>query len=101
MATHPIYATYLGIHDGDGLLDDATRDVEKYETLSDKGFLATETLRKAKVRREIARSTLAKAESALGQAKAQLTYADIASPADGVVVASTVPATPGVLVKPN
>jgi RND family efflux transporter MFP subunit len=68
-------------------LDDATRDVEKYETLSDKGFLATETLRKAKVRREIARSTLAKAESALGQAKAQLTYADIASPADGVVVA--------------
>jgi uncharacterized protein (DUF885 family) len=23
---HPIYATYLGIHDGDGRLDDATRD---------------------------------------------------------------------------
>lgn len=68
-------------------LDDATRDVEKYEKLSDQGFVPAETLRKSKVRREIARSTLARAESALAQASAQLTYADIASPADGVVVA--------------
>ena len=68
-------------------LDDAARDVTKYETLSDKGFLATETLRKVKVRREISRSTLARAEAALAQANAQLTYADVASPVDGVVVA--------------
>ena len=68
-------------------LDDATRDVEKYEKLSDQGFVPSETLRKSKVRREISRSTLARAESALAQATAQLTYADIASPADGVVVA--------------
>ena len=26
VANHPIYATYLGIHDSDGHLDDATRD---------------------------------------------------------------------------
>jgi RND family efflux transporter MFP subunit len=68
-------------------LDDAARDVEKYEKLSDHGFVPAETLRKSKVRREISRSTLARAESALAQASAQLTYADIASPADGVVVA--------------
>ncbi len=68
-------------------LDDATRDVEKYEKLSNQGFVPAETLRKSKVRREISRSTLARAESALEQATEQLTYADIASPADGVVVA--------------
>jgi RND family efflux transporter MFP subunit len=68
-------------------LGDATRDVEKYAILSEKGFVAGETLRKAKVRRDIARSTLARAESALASAAAQLGYVVIASPADGVVVA--------------
>jgi RND family efflux transporter MFP subunit len=68
-------------------LDDATRDVDKYEKLSDQGFVPTEVLRKAKVRRDISRSTLARAEAALAQASAQLTYADVASPVDGVVVA--------------
>ena len=69
-------------------LDDATRDVEKYEKLSDQGFVPTETLRKAKVRREISRSTLAPRRGRRWRRRtAQLTYADIASPVDGVVVA--------------
>ena len=38
MATHPIYATYLGIHDGDGLLDDATRDAVLQEIANAKAF---------------------------------------------------------------
>jgi RND family efflux transporter MFP subunit len=68
-------------------LEDATRDVDRYQKLTDQGFVPTETLRKAKVRRDISRSTLARAEAALASATAQLTYADVASPVDGVVVA--------------
>jgi len=67
-------------------LDDAERDVEKYAKLVADGFVPTETLRKAKVRRDIAQSTLAKAQAALASALAQRNYAEILSPVDGVVV---------------
>lgn len=68
-------------------LEDAERDVEKYDKLAVAGWAPTETLRKAKVRRDIARSSLSKAEAALASANAQRTYASIVSPIDGVVVA--------------
>lgn len=67
-------------------LEDAQRDVEKYEKLAAAGWAPTETLRKAKVRRDIAQTTLTKAEAALASANAQKTYASIVSPVDGVVV---------------
>jgi uncharacterized protein (DUF885 family) len=38
MAAHPIYATYLGIHDDDGRLDDATRDALVQEIADAKEF---------------------------------------------------------------
>lgn len=68
-------------------LDDAERDVEKYGKLAIDGYAPTETLRKSKVRRDIARSSLSKAEATLASANAQRTYASIVSPVDGVVVA--------------
>ena len=68
-------------------LEDAERDVEKYGRLAVDGYTPAETLRKAKVRRDIARSSLNRAEAALASANAQRTYASIVSPVDGVVVA--------------
>lgn len=68
-------------------LEDAERDVEKYGKLAVDGYAPAETLRKAKVRRDIARSSLSKAEAGLASANAQRTYASIVSPVDGVVVA--------------
>jgi RND family efflux transporter MFP subunit len=68
-------------------LEDAERDVEKYSKLAAGGYAPTETLRKAKVRGEIARSSLAKAQAALASANAQRSYSSILSPVDGVVVA--------------
>jgi uncharacterized protein (DUF885 family) len=41
IANHPIYATYLGIHDDDGRLDDATRDAVVQE-IADARRLETE-----------------------------------------------------------
>jgi uncharacterized protein (DUF885 family) len=38
MVNHPIYATYLGIHDDDALLDDATRDAVVQEIADEKEF---------------------------------------------------------------
>ena len=67
-------------------LEDAQRDVEKYEKLAASGWAPTETLRKATVRRDIARSSLTKAEAAFASANAQKSYATIISPVDGVVV---------------
>lgn len=68
-------------------LEDAERDVEKYGKLAVDGYAPAETLRKAKVRRDIARSSLSRAEATLASANAQRTYAAIVSPVDGVVVA--------------
>ena len=38
IADHPIYATYLGIHDDDGRLDDATRDALEQDIADAKTF---------------------------------------------------------------
>lgn len=67
-------------------LGDAEKDVQKYNSLVTTGAVASETLRKAKVRVDIARSTIDKARSALAAAEAQKGYATIVSPVDGVIV---------------
>lgn len=67
-------------------LEDAERDVEKYGRLIQTGAVATETLRKAKVRLDIAGATLDKTRSALAAAEAQKGYATVTSPVDGVIV---------------
>lgn len=70
-------------------IDDARADVEKYSKLAVTGAIAAETLRKAKVRVDVAQASLDKAQSALAAARAQKGYAAITSPMDGVVVAVT------------
>jgi RND family efflux transporter MFP subunit len=67
-------------------LDDAQLDVEKYLRLTSSGAIASETLRKAKVRGDVARANLDKARAGLAAAEAQKRYATITSPVDGVVV---------------
>ena len=67
-------------------LDDAQLDVEKYLRLSSSGAIASETLRKAKVRVDVARANLDKARAALAAAEAQKRYATITSPVDGVII---------------
>jgi RND family efflux transporter MFP subunit len=67
-------------------LDDAKADVEKYSKLAVTGAIAAETLRKAKVRVDVAQALLDKAQAALAAANAQKGYATITSPVDGVVV---------------
>lgn len=67
-------------------LDDAKADVEKYSKLAVTGAIAAETLRKAKVRVDVAQALLDKAQAALAAARAQKSYAAITSPVDGVVV---------------
>ena len=67
-------------------LEDAERDVQRYATLAPSGAVATETLRKSRVRADIARAALDKAQSALAAAEAQKSYATITSPVDGVIV---------------
>lgn len=67
-------------------LNDAEQDVQKFARLAQSGSVASETLRKAKVRVDITRATLNKAQSALTAAEAQKGYASIASPVDGVIV---------------
>ncbi|MBB3810376.1 efflux RND transporter periplasmic adaptor subunit [Pseudochelatococcus contaminans] len=67
-------------------LDDAEQDVEKFARLTQSGTVAAETLRKAKVRVDIARANLDKARAALNSAEAQKSYATVTSPVDGVIV---------------
>lgn len=68
-------------------LSDAEHDVEKYTGLVERGAATAEVLRKAKVRRDIARSAVARAEAAFSAAQAQRAYANVVSPVDGIVVA--------------
>jgi RND family efflux transporter MFP subunit len=67
-------------------LKDAELDVQKYAALAPSGAVATETLRKARVRADVAHTALDKAQSALTAAVAQKNYASITSPVDGVIV---------------
>lgn len=75
-----------GVRAADEDLQDAEFDVQKFEGLARSGSVATETLRKAKVRVDVAKATLDKARSALAAAEAQKSYATITSPVDGVIV---------------
>jgi RND family efflux transporter MFP subunit len=67
-------------------LDDAEQDAQRYASLAQSGAVASETLRKARVRADIARAALDKAQSVLTAAEAQKNYATITSPVDGVIV---------------
>lgn len=67
-------------------LKDAEQDVQKFTRLAQSGSAASETVRKARVRVDIARAGLDKALSALAAAEAQRNYAGITSPVDGVIV---------------
>ena len=75
-----------GVQAAEEDLQDAEQDVRKYDGLAAKGAVATETLRKAKVRVDVAKAKLDQARSALAAAEAQKTYATITSPVDGVIV---------------
>jgi multidrug resistance efflux pump len=67
-------------------LADADHDVDEYNGLAEKGSATAEVARKAAVRRDIARDTLARVEAARASAEVQKTYAAIISPVEGVVV---------------
>jgi len=75
-----------GVLAGQEDLSDAEQDVQKFAKLAQSGSVASETLRKAKVRVYIARAALSRAQSALAAAEAQENYASIMSPVDGVIV---------------
>jgi RND family efflux transporter MFP subunit len=68
-------------------LSDAERDLRAFTTGAGQGWVSADIMRKAQVRGDIARTNLAKAESALAGARAQQAYTSISSPVDGVVVA--------------
>lgn len=75
-----------GVDAGRKDLDDAEQDVQKFNKLAQSGSVASETLRKAKVRFDIARAALDRTRSTLAAAEAQKGYASIESPVDGVIV---------------
>lgn len=68
-------------------LADAERDLKAFTTGATQGWASTDTKLKAQVRRDIAQTTLTKAEAAVVAAQAQQAYTTISSPVDGVVVA--------------
>lgn len=67
-------------------LADARVDVDKFTALTGSGAVPLDTLRKARVRRQVAQARLAEAQAALEIANAQRAYTSITSPVDGVVV---------------
>jgi len=81
-----IHQARAGVRAGLKDMDDAEKDAALFARLASEGAVATETLRKANVRGDIARANLDKAQSVLAAAEAQKGYASIASPVDGVVV---------------
>ena len=68
-------------------LADAEHDEKMYSKGATQGWASADAQRKTQVRREIAQTSLNKAEAALASAQAQRSYTTIASPVDGVVVA--------------
>jgi len=68
-------------------LEDAERDVSRLSGLKRKGAVSNETYRKAKVRRDVARSAKNEAQAALGTAISARRYASVKSPIDGIVIA--------------
>ena len=68
-------------------LADAERDVAKFSALAQNGSIPRDTLRKAEVRADVARSRVAEVQAALQTARSQRRYTTIRSPVAGVVVA--------------
>jgi RND family efflux transporter MFP subunit len=77
----------------------AEEDVVAQEPLAQTGAISRDVFRGASLRRDVARSTVAKAQAALGAAEAQRSYVTIASPIDGVIVAR--PGQAGALATPG
>ncbi len=67
-------------------IEDARRDVDKFSELADQGSIPADTLRKSRVRYELARSQLAEATAAFETAISSRRYTSIRSPVDGVVI---------------
>lgn len=80
-------------------LEDAVRDQARIVELAASGTVASETVRKAQVRRSFAQARKAEAVAARDTARAQLRYTSIISPVDGVVVERHV--EPGDLATPG
>ncbi len=80
-------------------LEDAVRDQARIVELAASGTVASETVRKAQVRRSFALARKAEAVAARDTARAQLRYTSITSPVDGVVVERHV--EPGDLATPG
>lgn len=81
-----IQQTHAAVKAAETELQDALRDLSRVEALAASGAVATETVRKAQVRRSLALSRKAETEAASEAAQAQLRYTSITSPVDGVVV---------------
>ena len=81
-------------------LNDATLDVTRLSRLKKKGVVSNENVRKARVTRDVATSSLAEAQAALDTALAGRRYASVTSPINGIVVARNKQvgdlATPGI-----
>lgn len=67
-------------------LEDAQRDVAKFSELATQGSIPADTLRKSRVRFDLARSQLVEATAAHATARANLRYTSIRSPVNGVVI---------------
>lgn len=68
-------------------LGDVEQDVVRLENLLERGAVSNESVRKARVARDVARARLAEAQAALDTALAGRRYTTIISPIDGIVVA--------------
>lgn len=75
-----------GVRTSSEELEDAEQDVQKFTRLAQSGSAASETVRKARMRVDIARASLDRALSVLSAAQAQRSYAGITSPVDGIIV---------------
>lgn len=81
-----IRQTLAAVQTANTALSDAERDTARLSGLQKKGVVSNETLRKAKVLRDVARSTLAEAKAALDTAQAARRYVSVKSPFNGIVV---------------
>lgn len=67
-------------------LDDAERDVVRFEKLAKSGAIAEDTLTKSKVKRDVVKAAHETTLASLQSAQSERLYAEIRSPVDGVVV---------------
>lgn len=71
----------------DAAYRDAKIDLDRFQSLYDKGNVSESEMRKVRLRNDAAQETLNQTRAALAAAKAQRDYAVIRSPIDGTVVA--------------